>query len=346
MKDKADRNAVLDAAKGVAIILVVFGHAIERNMVDPTNLWYWTAIHHFHMELFMLISGYLAYGKLDSKWLSRRFLQLIPTYIAWSFVLYYWSAFPFSGLGGIYPTNGGPIISLLKITASLNLSGLWFLPALFALCTMMFIIKGKPLPILAITAVAYVISQSPMPQGFRFLNSSMSRIAWFMPFYAFGYFIAQYKNELYSYSFLKYIALVAFPVLFILGDHSWNHNYPIYSWGNYTILASGDIAFFFYRFIMSILGIGMTFALLELFLKVVAVRRILCYFGFITLGIYPAHLLWLKIGIGSGITMVISATLISLLLSVALIWLFQRVRITEYLLLGGAQKLRFGVLSS
>lgn len=69
-----------------------------------------------------------------------------------------------------------------------------------------------------------------------------------------------------------------------------------------------------YRFVMSLIGIGMTFAVLELIIKVTAVRRTLCYFGFITLGIYPAHLLWLKLGIGSGFSMVLSSTLISLLL--------------------------------
>jgi hypothetical protein len=90
---------------------------------------------------------------------------------------------------------------------------------------------------------------------------------------------------------------------------------------------------------MSLLGIGMTFAVLALIIKVAAIRRTLCYFGFITLGIYAAHPLWLKIGIGSGFSMALSSTLISLLLSVALISAFERFKFTEYFLLGGAQKL-------
>jgi len=320
---------------------MVFGHAIQRNMADCNNIWYWASIHHFHMALFIFISGYLAYGKLDLGWLSRRFLQIIPPYIAWSFVLYYWSSFPFSGLVGIYPTEGGPIMSFLRITATLNLSGLWFLPALFALCTAMYLVKGQPKAIIALTVVAYAISQLPFPHGFRFLNSSMSRIAWFMPFFALGYFVARYRNELHSVRLLKWFALIAFPVCFVFGNGTINLH-PLYSWGNYTIFMSSDIVFPLYRFIMSLLGIGFIFAVLELLLKVEIVRSVLCYLGFITLGIYPAHLLWLKIGIGSGIAMVLSATLVSLLLSVALIWAFQRLSITEYLFLGGAQKLRLG----
>jgi fucose 4-O-acetylase-like acetyltransferase len=296
------RNTTLDAAKGLAIILVVFGHSIQRNMADNTDLWYWAAIHHFHMALFMFIAGYLAYGKLDSGWLSRRFLQLIPPYIAWSFILYYWSTFPFSGLGEIYPTKGGPVMSFLSITASLNLSGLWFFPALFALCTALYLVKGRPKAIIALTVVAYAISQLPFPTGYRFLNSAMSRIAWFMPFYAFGYFVSQYRNELRSLDFLKWFALIAFPVFFVLG-HGTTNVQPIYTWGKYTVFMSSDILLPLYRFVMSLLGIGMTFAVLALIIKVAAIRRTLCYFGFITLGIYAAHPLWLKIGIGSGFSM-------------------------------------------
>ena len=65
---------------------------------------------------------------------------------------------------------------------------------------------------------------------------------------------------------------------------------------------------------------------------------ILCYPGTLTLGIYPAHLVWLRIGFGSGIGMALSATLFSLLSSVVLIWLFQKLIITDYFSLGSAQR--------
>jgi fucose 4-O-acetylase-like acetyltransferase len=104
----------------MAIILVVFGHATKTYTADwsvVSSLWYWAAIHHFHMALFMFVSGYVAYGKLGSKWLQRRFLQIALPYVGWSIVLYYWSALSFSGLQGVYPTEGGanqecPLFSL------------------------------------------------------------------------------------------------------------------------------------------------------------------------------------------------------------------------------------------
>lgn len=58
------RNQLLDVAKGVAIILVVLGHAIQNsgsNTIALINLPIERFIVSFHMPLFMLISGYLFY---------------------------------------------------------------------------------------------------------------------------------------------------------------------------------------------------------------------------------------------------------------------------------------------
>lgn len=332
-----DRLAVLDASKGFAIILVVLAHSIQRNM-GFANLWQWAAIQHFHMALFIFMTGYLSYGKLDIEWLLRRFLQLIPAYIVWSFLLYCCSEVPFSGLVGIYPTTGGFFISLLKITLNLELAGLWFFPGLFILCTFMYMLKGKLPAIIILTIVLYAISQIPLPHVLRFLRSFSSLMAWFLPFFAFGYFIAKYKNKLRSLEFIKWIALFVYPVLFFIG-HECYQIAPQYSWYDYTVFLSNDIVLPLYQFLMSWLGIGMAFSLLHICMKAKPVRHILCYLGTITLGIYPAHLLWLKIGFGSGIGMALSATLFSLLLSVALIWLFQKFIITDYLFLGSAQRL-------
>lgn len=63
------RNQLLDVAKGVAIILVVWGHALQQysgleNHV-VLNLWMERFLISFHMPLFMLVSGYLFYFSLQ-----------------------------------------------------------------------------------------------------------------------------------------------------------------------------------------------------------------------------------------------------------------------------------------
>jgi hypothetical protein len=91
--------------------------------------------------------------------------------------------------------------------------------------------------------------------------------------------------------------------------------------------------------VLPFLGIGMAFALVELLMKMSVVRRFLVYLGPMTIGLYPAHCLWLKIGIGSGIIMALSATVTSLLLSIVVVQILQRLNIARYLFLGAAQDL-------
>lgn len=68
-KMKQDRNQLLDVAKGVAIILVVLGHAVQQcsglDGREVLNLWIERYLISFHMPLFMLISGYLFYYSLQ-----------------------------------------------------------------------------------------------------------------------------------------------------------------------------------------------------------------------------------------------------------------------------------------
>ena len=51
-----------DSLKGILIILVVLGHAIQYTLKDGcyTNHM-WNIIYSFHMHAFMAVSGYLAY---------------------------------------------------------------------------------------------------------------------------------------------------------------------------------------------------------------------------------------------------------------------------------------------
>lgn len=63
------RNQLLDAVKGVAIILVVLGHAIQQyaglDNRSALDLGFERFIVSFHMPLFVLVSGYLFYFSLQ-----------------------------------------------------------------------------------------------------------------------------------------------------------------------------------------------------------------------------------------------------------------------------------------
>lgn len=60
MKDK-QRLIWLDALKGVLILLVVLGHAIQYTLPGDSceNNYWWNLIYSFHMPAFMAASGFV-----------------------------------------------------------------------------------------------------------------------------------------------------------------------------------------------------------------------------------------------------------------------------------------------
>ena len=87
-----ERLSSLDIAKGLGIILVVFGHTLSPVMEGNTFLeWIYRVIYTFHMPLFFLASGYVA-TKLVTKpypkiiLLKERVIRLIIPYLTWAVI--------------------------------------------------------------------------------------------------------------------------------------------------------------------------------------------------------------------------------------------------------------------
>lgn len=85
------RIQVIDSGKGLAILLVVAGHLVARDIKPLDHEWYEIANRHlytFHMAFFFFLSGlvYFLKGPPPSTWvsyrerLSRRFWQVMPAY--------------------------------------------------------------------------------------------------------------------------------------------------------------------------------------------------------------------------------------------------------------------------
>src|ERR1700691_5492056 len=88
------RAAFLDAAKGIAISLVVFGHvlggALARNWIDPPNAaeLSYKFIYMFHMPFFFIVSGALAIDHIRRAPFDAFISRCCS--IAWPYIL--WSA--------------------------------------------------------------------------------------------------------------------------------------------------------------------------------------------------------------------------------------------------------------
>jgi len=77
-----NRLYYLDTMKGILIILVVLGHAIQSTIPDYQHNFLFRLIYSFHMPLFFLISGYLTLKeKHDENIIYKRGVQCIIPFI-------------------------------------------------------------------------------------------------------------------------------------------------------------------------------------------------------------------------------------------------------------------------
>lgn len=95
MRTTGKRNDVLDIVKGIAAILVVWGHTIQYFSVGGFDFWessIFRMIYSFHMPLFMLVSGYLFYWTCSRKtWtevISGRIRGIGVPMIVWGTIIW------------------------------------------------------------------------------------------------------------------------------------------------------------------------------------------------------------------------------------------------------------------
>ena len=132
--NQASRIDYLDVAKGIGIILVVWGHIV------PVTYGIGLYIFSFHMPLFFLTSGILFYYKQN--WRTDSFLTSLRSKIKG--ILYPYIVFGVL-TAAIYFVCGDRTTALQKLIVTLDCEGamiLWFLPVLFV-AEMLFILIAK-----------------------------------------------------------------------------------------------------------------------------------------------------------------------------------------------------------
>ena len=188
-----ERNLSIDAIKGLAIVLVMFGHVfVHNNMEDP---YVYDFIKAVQMPLFIIISGYLCgqgrkisdiktYGKVIGK---RAVAYMVP-FFAWLTVMH------LDNLAEAYKT----------IFIQLDY-GLWFLGVLFILTFMVYTAqlaagKIRKKSLLAseiifwgVYSVMSLVLVVQILMGNSFLSPYLTII--YIPFYMLGYVVGSYGKK-------------------------------------------------------------------------------------------------------------------------------------------------------
>lgn len=226
---KTNRVTWLDMLKGIGIFFVVLGHA-------PIDLWLKSYIFSFHMPLFFFASGYLFDGAKYARFkdfFKRKFKTLMLPYIYFSAISIALYVF-FARFGQTKSAIDFKEIFLQFIIAKRNYisfnKALWFLPALFLVCIIYYLLKKlikDDLAIISISlflsAIGYIYFKTLIkPKLFWTLDASF----YYLAFYAAGNLIRE-RNEIFQKKYSVYSAYL-FLTLTLIVNASLLFNFELF----------------------------------------------------------------------------------------------------------------------
>ena len=232
--DGFKRNASIDVAKGIGILLVVYAHIVLKNPV--LNI-----IYGFHMPLFFILSGMvLNTSKYDTffAFVKRRFWSLLIPYLMFSIPsIALWFFYNL----GIAVISNNFSLQLVKTRLLVSLSQLvnilhapystvllnvplWFVPCLFIVECLFFIlyksIKNRLLFLIVIVilvALGWFTESDLSPVDFSFLPWNIGSALFALGFFAIGNLT--YKKYTQTVALLRgkaFVMLVAIIVCFAI----------------------------------------------------------------------------------------------------------------------------------
>jgi fucose 4-O-acetylase-like acetyltransferase len=319
------RSMNMDALKGLAILLVVYGHAISWTQPDSAlpvyNLRNFTValVYAFHMPLFSLLSGFLIFGRKISA--RDKFMRLVVPYLAWLVI-----GLPVDR----YVDHVPDTIQRTWQGVLHGQAGLWYLWFLF-LCYLCLIPLGlmerKRKYMEEVGLVLFYLFFLLVPlniAGFMHMRN-------FFIFFAVGYTVAKHRG---AFSRMKPIVLnvalagaaLLFLIGFLMSYKTLNHFY-IFNSIREVIAQPGQ---FIQHYVLAFLGIFGSYGVIRLlrrglmFLRGDQAYRMLCWFGLVTMDIYVAHALMMRLSFGEFWVRIISAFALGIILSLALSFLLLR----------------------
>lgn len=326
------RNSILDFLRGIAILMVVIGHAIQVNLGGGEECFIWSKIIlNFQMPLMFLISGYTTGFSFPSNnpivFIKNKVMRLLIPYLCWACMHYF--------LVAIQPNNYRNF-KINEFLQELLVSDFWFLRMLFiffliiCVCNLMLHITRCKCALI----IMLLISTLCMPLLGTVPMISKSISLWYYLWFLFGYLIFRVLQEkrvkkMLSNSFFSRNLLVSSVLLMIMTLVFLIHN----------DLPSKLITIVF------VCGICVSGCLGEKYIPF-NIKRIVIEMGKNTLPIYAIHwcilfspLFRMKfyVKIFSGTSLVISSittTLLWLVICKVCISVFTKNKTTRVLLLG------------
>jgi fucose 4-O-acetylase-like acetyltransferase len=355
----AKRDQAADALKGLAMTLVVLGHAIVTvswvyhagpGLVRLAGGWWVTRalalnvplnfINAFHIPLFAFVSGLVAWRPVIRPLLGqlrRRTIGVLVPYASWVVVYYFVLVRPISAAG----------LAAYLGTASVNpWAGLWFLYALFVSYVVLLLVQRLPRHRWVVAAVAIVAMEATALPASASHLFGFGDVLYILPFFAAGYLMAPVAGWIAERKWLvaavaAVVCAVLFPMRFpVLGeDPNWIQTVT-HAFGTTLRVQYGVPGA---RFLMDALPPVIRYgsslaAIVAVFAMYQALRGpaldVQAWVGRRTLGIYAIHQLLLAILLGMGVRNWILMFALAFGLSIAITLVLERIPVARGLLLG------------
>lgn len=323
-----------DSLKGLLIVLVVLGHAIQETLkVGCFENHVWNYIYSFHMPAFMAVSGFLNYrmGGGITKRIStiyRRFQQLLIPFLCWALINIL-----------IYP----PYHIDSFVNAILYPDGsFWFLWVLFFITVLFYIgdwiaekLRVKQEYVIAALCLVFVVLM--VVADIRILGFQF--IAYYFLFYSVGYYLHKYDKLVPSKAWLWALLASIWAVM----AWFWNmHKLPVFLSG---IPLPTALMQYGYRFITAAIAVFVLFGVTPKWLNnEYKWNKPWLQLGKISLGIYTVHLILMPFIVRMGKSLISDTFLvitlsfiIGLVVSWLLVYLLSKWKVTSRLLLGKIQ---------
>ena len=343
-----NRDTAIDQIKGILIILVVLGHALQYGYgleyLESKQYYYhplFQGIYSFHMPLFSLISGYFFYSSAKKplgKVFMRKARQLLVPTISFCSLL-----FVIDIVSKVLKSHTAPSIGdlLTRYYFYINLNGwsMWFLKSMF-LCSVIIILllicTGRNEKLCACLLTILVGSSFFCPDSYV-----LSAHKFMLPFFALGYYLnragVSLTQPLYGSVEILSMSVLSICLLYFYDRHSFI----------YSGFGGGKIVLNVYRIVTGLIVSRVVCLAITLFIErlPVVIKENLALLGKETLGIYGfqsiAYVILMKSYSLSSISfssrnliVAIAIAFVVLLLSHCFFWAAEHSKTLSKLLLG------------
>lgn len=284
------REQNIDVLRGIAIFLVVLGHAIVKAYPERFNEnLLFRFCYSFHMPLMIFIGGYLtghkASGKIDFSWLKRQAYRLMLPYAIWTIIELVRRQSPIEE----YPS------------ALLWKPIYWFLINHFVCAFVIFLslrfAKRKYGVRFSLNAMILYCLFIGLYAVYRDNNTVVKNMVMFFPFYISGIYIYIYMRDIRNIRNYPYISLLLYPLSMLLYRYKQMDIFvPIVAEklpfeAPYKIIKAAML--FYNHYIVAPLGIMFMWCVIRLLFRTdfpqTKLRAALEYLGTHSLEIYVMH---------------------------------------------------------